>query len=440
MSKSIFRLIAFTVGAIACTNRTDMNVDPVGAGPQARPTVVTMAPDTLDFAVQDEQQTVFAQMTNADDSVLDDFINLKWVSRNPKVAFIDTGTIGQWVQVYARGSGSTWIVASRPDARDSVFVRGNIIDAPQKPLWRFTVAVGARTDATVAETRDAAQYMLNYVNTKFNLPGAFSGKFEFVLDSVFTYPKTSPLAAQDLMRVPRSAQYLILFDSTGNPGPNTGGVYLGATSSVQMLRGNWETDPDSRVILTHELGHARGAVDIYLYNRSSPVAGVPWLTMPASIMEAEGGSWDALSRVLIEHNAGVFPGPSPPGWRQSDFPSQAGVRILTRDGEPITGAVVLLRSPAPVPIASQTVVAQGLTNDKGEFIPEFNAFNMQPGLFDPKTWCGFLGCLNNVLFVEARYQGQTTYGWLTTMDAVAQYASHPGQPYLKRIRMGSPPA
>ena len=217
-------------------------------------------------------------------------------------------------------------------------------------------------------------------------------------------------------------------------------MYAGAYNSIQMTRANWQTDPESSVILTHELGHARGAVDIYLYNRWTPVPGDPSLIVPASIMQAEGGSWDAMSRAIIEHNAGVFPGPSPVGWRQSDFPLQSGVRILTRDGKPISGADVLFRSPAPIPIASQTIVAQGTTNEKGEFVPDFNVFNIQPGLFDTKGWCGFLGCLNNVLLIETRYQGRTTYGWLTTMDAVAEYDRHPGRPFIKRIRVGSPPA
>lgn len=430
--------IAIVSACVSDSRPNPVGPDPVPPGPAPLQTVVYLGPDSIALGNKGEIQFVSARLLNSDGTDGQDPTPITWTSNNTKVASIPKGTIGFWVPVTAVANGSAWIVGATATSRDSVLVRVNIDEPTDKPLWRFTVAAGVRTDLSAEQVRSDVQTALNGVNQRFNIPGAFAGKFEFVLDSVFTYPVSSSVHANEMVVRPRSANYLVLFDPVAEF-VSGGGAFLGY-GTVQITLPNWTIDPQTAQVLTHELGHARNAVDIYHYNRISNFNNEPSFIMPASIMEAEGGSWDEMSRVIIGHNAGKYPVPDLVGWKEQDFPLKQGVRVTRRNGVPVAGARVLLKIPGPLHVASMAVVADGTTDTNGQFIPDFNVFNPRTNVVDPKAWCSNPACLYHVLLVEVHADNIVTYGWMSTMDAVISAARNPGEPYIKRIRVGDPPA
>jgi hypothetical protein len=204
--------------------------------------------DTLVLTVPTEQRLVYALPHRH----LSDR-NIQWTSRSSDVAEVD-GT-GPGGRVTARSAGFTWAVAtwSTTGQRDSVPVLVEFDTPADLPLWRFTVAVGARTDRSPAEIRDGVSVYINELNRAFNPDNVFAGRFEFVLDSLFTYPDSSAETVVTLGRRPRTAQYLVLLDSRGGQ-LGGGGSWFRHLQTVQIHTA--KPLVDGAAVLVHEMGHA----------------------------------------------------------------------------------------------------------------------------------------------------------------------------------------
>jgi hypothetical protein len=412
-------LLAFTLGA--CGG------DPSGPDPDPEPVVQVIAsPEQVWLAAPGElgniRMAVWEDGTLVDDSAKT--ANARWVSRDPSVA-----RIGRGEDAEAVGAGGTWLVASYGEARDSVRVEVRPPTIPAvKPTWRFTVAVGVRTRQPVPPALQfRVESMVEAVNAAFNAPGMFRGRFEFVLDSVFTYDWDDPVTMLELGDRSRGAQYLWLFDPRAPVVAS--GIYLGGTRQTVVVMADMFHESTTEV-LVHEVGHSRGAADMYrLFAVAGPDPDAPISHFPNGIMSDGGGTWDAVSRFVIDRNAGEFPVHSL-GWRPDEVPPALRVRIVDRDRRPVAGAQVTVRGSSDL----TGTVATGVTDAEGMFT--------LPGLpfRDPESpvgpGCALAICLNHHLLVEATKGGDGGRNWLMMSEAVLGYWREPGVPYVHTLRFG----
>ena len=411
----------------------------ISAPPQ--PPLVMVATDSLLLTVAGEHALINAHVIDSAGVPVPDAPTIRWTSRDQSVARIDEGTLGAPIRLEARANGSTWIIArSEGSVSDSTFVRVAVPAAVQQPVWRFSVAAGARTTMPLSQFDALARVHVAYLNQQFNLAGTFAGRFEFVLDSVFTYPESDTEDVTDLRRRPRSAQYLILYDSRSTV-VGGGGVWHGDGQVIQITMPNFATSPIAPEAVAHEMGHARGAVDIYHYALDpGQDQGVSYYR-PESIMEGSGTVWDPLSQLLINANAGRYPSSGDLSWTQPMFPERIGVRVVDRSDKPVAGAEVIFHKAkgSLFGYPSPDVSARGVTDAAGVFAPAFNPFEGEVERGPSGYWCGFLGCLYLVLKVEVRHDGQSTWAFMTAADAVVGH-SRGGPTYLRKIRLGAPPS
>jgi hypothetical protein len=409
--------------------------------PEPQPSLVMVATDSVVLTVAEEAAWINAHVIDSTRAPLPDAPVIRWTARDQSIVGIDEGTLGAPVRIAARANGGTWIVArSEGSVSDSTFVRVEVPAAVQQPVWRFTVASGARTTMPLSQFDELARIHIAYLNQQFNKGGTFAGRFEFVLDSVFTYSESDTASLTTLRRRPRSAQYLILYDSRSTV-LSGGGIYWQDGQTIQISMSNFATSPTTSLAVAHEMGHARGAVDIYHYRLNATEQQDAYFYRPESIMEADGTAWDPLSQLLINSNAGRYPSSPDLSWTAPMFPEKIGVRVVDRMNKPVPGAEVIFHK-AKGDIwgnVSPAISAKGVTDAAGVFAPAFNPFEGEIERGPQGYWCGFLGCLYLVLKVEVKHEGQSTWAFMTAAEGVVG-RSRTGPTYLRKIRLGAPPS
>lgn len=279
--------------------------------------------------------------------------------------------------------------------------------------WRFGLIVGV-TGTTeqhyggLAATEALIRAQIEAVNKKFNTPGVFNGTFEFYVDQVYSFSTAVP--AEYAKAHPKHA-YRMVYD--GFPPAGTGGGWIGAHQAIYHA---WDTGSNGGTFgsdatdgLTHEFGHARGAIDLYAMDvdaATNPVNGWAFKVATSSIMNYPYGvsDWDDHTVNIINRNKKTW---APAiDYITKAFPPGFEVLVTDTAAKPQAGVDVAFY---PVEWHKRTVaaaaVATGRTDAAGRFVLPSNPFDPgRPGKPWDISYCNFL--------VEAKRGAASSYRWL----------------------------
>jgi hypothetical protein len=263
-----------------------------------------------------------------------------------------------------RSWGDTWLITEAEGKRDSVALR---VRSPEPTaVWRFTIEYGFKGDPGVpvsASDLAIAQRQVDTVNARFNVPGTFDGIFQFELGRVYRITSI----AEEMETAPQ-ADYRALVDPNDM---NHATGYYGDAAIVFAWNAFAGGLPFSHALhaatLAHELGHARGAIDIYSGEVGVParntVNGATYKA-PPSMMATSGPGWDANSRNVINANAGRKPAVEAHAY--TNVAEDLVIRVTNGQGSPLDASVQVY----PVVVYSFRVdppaIRDGQTGSDGE--------------------------------------------------------------------------
>lgn len=316
--------------------------------------------------------------------------------------------LGRDGQLRSRMTGNSWIVAEAFDASDSVFVQFQ----PDRPVWRIPVLVDvvdirnpvyAPSDSVPAQV----ERQFDQVNSVFR-PATTDGYLYFEVARVRMLEEVSPPPR----RGDEPYSFRVVYDPNGllktawYPELTAwmGGLFLDGPWGLWATR-----------TLVHELGHGRGAVDLYAQEVNlpvnNPITGAVYDAPPAIMSDLTRG-WDPHSRFLINRNAGVLDAPL--GGYLGEFPAGMVVHVRDESGGPVPDAAVAVY---PVQWYSTRVapgpVAIAVTDGAGDA-------SLPGNVFSP-DWAN--------LHVVATAGGKVYLGWIPYVDAQYQFFTAPPGPY-----------
>jgi hypothetical protein len=285
-------------------------------------------------------------------------VPLTLLVRDTLVAKLEGTTIS------ARAWGDTWLVVDAQGVRDSVRVR--VRSPAPTAVWRFTVEYGLKGNPgqpVSASDLATIRRQIDTVNARFNAAGTFDGIFEFELGRVYHINSVA-----EEMEVAPQADYRVLVDA--NDMNHTTGFY-GSGAIVfawnAFAGGAPFSHPLHAATLAHELGHGRGAIDIYAGEvgvaARNTVNGATYLA-PLSMMASSTPGWDAHSRNVINANAGRRPPVE--GHSFTNVPDDLVIRV--RDGGEVpVDASVKVYSVHPYSFrVDPPAIREGATGPDGE--------------------------------------------------------------------------
>ncbi|GAB4020469.1 hypothetical protein GCM10028808_61720 [Spirosoma migulaei] len=292
-----------------------------------------------------------------------------------------------------------------------------------KPTWTFSVVVAV-------EKRTADLYQLAYsktitqivneqlatINANFNSSPNFNGIYNFRVDSVYVFDGA---VGDEIARPHPRYMYGIVIN--GFSDITSGGGWYG---SSQTIYHNWKWDyfdgPFAQTAtdgLTHEFGHARGAIDIYALQvdaQKNPVNGTSFAAVN-SIMNYPYGNvvWDEHTTNLLNATGGdPIVGDT---WITDAFPNSIGIKAIDSQGKPLRNVqldiyTVNWYSNAVTGNAIYTVI----TNPNGIYSFSRNPYYpLSSGFPWNIEYCNFL--------VKATYNSVVVYKWMPLYDVQNAY-------------------
>lgn len=193
--------------------------------------------------------------------------------------------------------------------------------------------------------------------------------------------------------------------------------------------GYYDASEDLDYGLLHEMGHQLGLIDLYRMDvapGNNHVAPVGFTAIP--------GLMNGGSHFISDHSAGAMT-----LWEDQahgyfgqylySLPEEIVLRVLDRDGEPLSGATVRMYQKAARPgegeIVADQVKAQGVTDALGQWVlpnvpvdsllvPETPAGDRLEA--NPFGYVAVVGT-NGLLFFEVEFDGIVDYAWLPITEA-----------------------
>ena len=243
-------------------------------------------------------------------------------------------------------------------------------------IWKFSVLVAVEKQTAdyyqkvySKDIRLIVNEQIATVNANFNTSNNFNGRFSFQADSIYVFEGS---AQNEIFKLHSNHNYKIIINGFSND--LSGGGWYGTNRSIYH---NWKWDNNNGPFgkyatdgLTHEFGHARGAIDIYglkvdaqknLVNSSSfepinsimnyPYDNIKWDEHTIKLLNSTGSK-------AIEDEKYIT----------SAFPNTLGVKVINSQGIPLNNAAVEVY---PVEWFSYGVASNPLfrstTNDKGVY-------------------------------------------------------------------------
>lgn len=295
-----------------------------------------------------------------------------------------------------------------------------------KPTWTFRVVV-----AVEKQTAEFYQTMLAKpidqivrdqmatVNANFNRSPNFNGIYNFEIDSIYVF---SGPAQTEVFRLHPNYQYSVVIDGKFTE-PTVGGGWYGG---YQTIYHSWPWSPNfasgpfgpgATDGLTHEFGHARGAVDIYgtrVEGSKNPVNGQTFEPVN-SIMNYPYGNivWDEYTTHLLNSTAdGPIVGDQ---WIIKPFPGVINLKVVDAQGMPLEGASLEMYPVAWFSTSvSPTPLLQYTTFSNGQYL-----FPTNP--FQPST-SGYPWTMRYANFlIKATYHSAVVYKWMPLYEVQNAY-------------------
>jgi len=303
-----------------------------------------------------------------------------------------------------------------------------------QPIWKFSVIVGVNKLESnyyggFGTTSWLISNQFSEVNTHFNSPGVFDGTFNFSVDSIYEFEGNSQ---DEVSPPPQGFAYRVIVDgvSTGT----YGGWYGYPTNTIMH---NWSVTSWGGTFasygtdaLTHEFGHARGAIDLYALQvlaDSNKVNGEAFYSDTSIMNTCYGISvWDLHSISIINNNADVVQ--TNVNYITSKFPNTMGIIVTDSSDNPLTGVSVRAYPIYWYTYSVDTIsIYPGHTNSSGEFI-----FSSNPYV------AGVTGYPWNIKFcnflVQAIYNQDTIYEWMPLNVVQNSYFTNPAEPYFLNMK------
>ncbi len=210
--------------------------------------------------------------------------------------------------------------------------------------------------------------------------------------------------------------------------------YLAADGTLR-LSGYYHPEDDIDYGLLHEMGHQLGLIDIYRLNvdpaqnqvTSTGYSSIPCLMNGVSTLISQHSA-DAMTRWLnIAH--GYY------GQYLYALPQTVRLRILGRDGQPLSNAIVTIyqkcERPGQGEVITSQVKAQGATDAAGIYtlpnvpinptlVPTTTAGDTLPA--NPFGYVAVVGT-NGVFLIKVEHQGFVDYAWLDITEVNDAYNS-----------------
>ncbi|GAB3949559.1 hypothetical protein GCM10028805_26000 [Spirosoma harenae] len=294
-----------------------------------------------------------------------------------------------------------------------------------KPSWTFKVVV-----AVEKQTADFHQSLLSkpidqivreqmaVVNANFNSSTNFNGIYDFRVDSIYIFDGPTNL---EIFRPHPNYDYCVVIDGFSTTAQ--GGGWLG---DYQTIYHKWPANnvfasgpfgPGATDGLTHEFGHARGAVDIYgmrVEGSKNPVNGETFEPVN-SVMNYPYGNitWDEYTVNLLNSTGGDYI--QGDEWIKRPFPSKLGIKAVSTHGSILSNVSLTIY---PVEWFSNKVsyipIGGGSTDSDGVY--SFSSNPYQPatkGYPWTMRYCNFL--------IKAVYNSVTVYKWMPLYDVQNAY-------------------
>lgn len=293
-----------------------------------------------------------------------------------------------------------------------------------KPTWAFSVVVAVEKQTadyfqkTYAKSiNDIVAAQMATVNANFNSSPSFNGLYNFHVDSVYVFDGP---AQNEVFRSHPRFQYCVVVDGKFTT-PTVGGGWYGGTQTIYHSWGwnEWDGPFASFATdgLTHEFGHARGAIDIYALQvdgTKNPVNGQSFEPV-SSIMNYPYGNitWDEHTTNLLNSTADrPLEGDQ---WIVRPFPNTIGINVTNQQGVPLSNATIEVY---PVDWYSATVTATPVltvtTDGTGNYTFPTNPFRPSSSGF---PWTMRYG---NFL-IKATYGSSVQYKWMPIYDVQNLY-------------------
>ncbi|MFL5730098.1 MAG: Ig-like domain-containing protein, partial [Cytophagaceae bacterium] len=309
----------------------------------------------------------------------------------------------------------------------------------QKPLYTFTFKVYINESTAQyygghAAIENLIGNQFADVNQFYNNETGFTGSYQFVPASFSYFTETG--ANQHVMdslanQAPETAyDFRVLYSRSPYPPDPNGNQnilsdYEVHTRSIRFAlnaEAEWQQSlfgPIPTRILCHEIGHSRGAADLYSVNLAANnnqlYPDVSYTYPVASIMNYLydlNAGWDPHSIACINASGGTIL--TEASWQTlfwSLFPSNISIRLRNSQGDPLTNAKVTLYGIRWLSNALNTSDAFVYYTDAQGNV----SFDLSNTANNPFIQNGAFALFSNFLVV-AEYQGQGAYNWIPIFD------------------------
>lgn len=307
-----------------------------------------------------------------------------------------------------------------------------------KPTWTFRVlvAVDKQTadyfqNAYAKPIDQLVKEQMATVNANFNSAAGFKGTYRFQVDSIYVF---SGYAGDEINRPHPGFTYAVVIDG-GFSGNTLGGGWLGDQQVIyHKWTWNYFDGPFAQYAtdgLTHEFGHARGAVDLYgvqVDASKNPVNNTAFAAVN-SIMNYPYGNivWDDYTTHLLNSTAdSAIVGDA---WITKPFPTTIGIKTLDYLGNPLSNVTLDLY---PVEWFSNSLTATPiLTNRTGT--DGQVSFTGNP--FQPTSQTSPWHIRYPNFLVKATYNSVVMYAWMPFYDTQNTYFNNgPNSAYIPEIQ------
>lgn len=293
--------------------------------------------------------------------------------------------------------------------------------------WEFSLKVGMPADLVAkyggeVSARAKVQQQLDYANIRF---AGFTKPIVWKLNEFFVFTG----GALDQLSTPHpSIDYQLLYSENitlddGGWKPQSRSIVIRWTPTSGGVFGPYGADS-----LVHEMGHARGAIDMYGLNVNginNPVSGQGYTPEGGFMTYPYGASsWDDYSTRIINASANMV--------YDDDRIVRQSIPVVqvyaTKNGVPVNGATVELYGSSwySGSVNSSPSVA-GVTGTNGNWFAPANPFEANPAAFWKLSF--------PLLLVRVTAGASVGYGWLALPDAGSWFFTHPSEAYQLNINL-----
>ena len=297
-----------------------------------------------------------------------------------------------------------------------------------KPVWDFSFIANV-SDSVVSvygslETiKSLLDEQFDSVNNRYNQTGCFDGIFNFHVDTVQVFSGNPYTEAN---RPHPNHDYMITLDyynvSRGNwLNPPTNGILILRKGSDG---GNFFNDI-TLGILTHELGHARGAIDLYAFavlKYYNPVNEENYIPAQTIMMNPYRDVWGDYTVHLINSHKDDILEPEDL-YLNTFFPHDMKIMVKDLDGLPLENAELKFYAHVwydfaviPDPIRIDSTDSDGLCRFHTDLFLDLNSIH-------PKALQHRVA--NTNILVVGEWQGRKNYTWLPLDKVQTPYLENP---------------